>query len=282
MRKISITKHIVQTKSSLLAGKSIGDVLEKIGYPRQTATIEQVEPIRPATRATATAPVFSFIPLWEVKLNAITTYLCQVEGIGAGPHADLLLLSRAMAELRRLQEEKRPALIMCPVSYSTLSLPGNFQKYEMLCKSIPEEQKNFLIFKIGGLPESALKPGGAHFTIALKKYCRAVFAQTQAGENNDLSGLHNAGFEGTGVSAVMQDNTEAVVLKRLRLFSLQADAARPVKKFLFDVPSVSIAASAVCMSFDYISGPVILAAVAKPEGILRYRHSDLAAQVKMV
>ncbi len=273
LRGIAIKKHIVQTQSGLLSGKPLCEILDKFS----TVPMEDPPPrseedklIQPSG-----APIFTFVPLWEVRLNAITTYLCRQEGMEQGPHADLLLLSRAIAELQRFQNENRPALIMCPVRHATLCDPAYLPKYELLCKSIPVAQRNYLIFKLEGQPQSALKVGGAHYCFVLKKYCRAVFVETMADEIPDLSGLRHAGFDGAGLSIGAEQQPEQAVIKRLRMFSLQADAARPSRKFLLDVPTISIAASAVCMGFDYISGPVVCGHVAQPAGILRYRHSDL-------
>lgn len=273
LREIAIKKHIVQTKSVLLSGRPLGEILDTfaaapMGDPPQQPIVDR--------HITQTGtPVFTFIPLWEVRLNAITSYLCQQAGMEAGPHADLLVLSRSIAELQRFQNENRPALIMCPVHHATLCDPAYLSKYELLCKSIPVAQRNYLIFKLEGQPQSALKVGGAHYCFVLKRYCRAVFAETKAEEIPDLSGLRHAGFDGAGLSIGATQQPEQVILKALRMFSLQADAARPSRKFLLDVPTISIAASAVCMGFDYISGPVVCSPVAQPAGILRYRHSDL-------
>lgn len=273
LRGIAIKKHIVQTKAGFLSGKPLGEILENLAAsPPDDAAGEAGQQRK---NPLPCHPVFTFVPLWEVKVNAITTYLCAVGGIEPGPQADLLLLSRAVVELQRFETENRPALIMCPVRHATLSDAGYLAKYELLCKSIPVTQRNFLIFKIEGLPPGILKSGGVHYPFVLKKYGRAIFAETAIAETTDLSGLRNAGFDGSGLSTLMEGVSEEAVIKRLRMFSLQADAARPSRKFLLDVPSISLAASAVCMGFDYISGPVICGPVVKPEGILRYRHSDL-------
>lgn len=273
LRSIAIKKHIVQTKAGFISGKPLGEILDNFAAsPAEDSAVETADARKGAP---AGHPVFSFIPLWEVKLNAITTYLCAVAGIEPGPQADLMLLSRAIAELQRFETENRPALIMCPVHHTTLCNAGYLEKYELLCKSIPAAQRNFLIFKLQGLPPAALKAGGTQYSFVLKKYARAVLVETAIGDNADLSGLRYAGFDGSGLSAGMSGGSEEAVIKKLRMFSLQADAARPSRKFLLDVPSISLAASAVCMGFDYIAGPVICGPVEKPAGILRYRHSDL-------
>ena len=153
LRGISIKKHIVQTKSGLLSGKPLGEILDSFAaVPMDEPAPKPVEYKRSLPSG---APVFTFIPLWEVRLNAVTTYLCRQVGMEAGPHADLLVLSRAIAELQRFQDENRPALIMCPVRHATLSDPSYLSKYELLCRSIPVAQRDFLIFKLEGQPQSA-------------------------------------------------------------------------------------------------------------------------------
>lgn len=273
LRGLSITKHVVQTKTSIFEGRSFTQILDMMAgaIAETTVTTSSPEPPLPAVPDVE----YEFLPVWDVRDSAVASYICHAKTSLPRCKSDFMTLLKVMAELHASQEAGRKNVLVCPVSYDTLCRPDQHSRYEQICSIIPPEHRRFLSFRIEGLPSSILKMGGARVTFGLKKYGRSVTAEIKAEGKMDFTGLLYSTFSAAELNISAMQGEEQATLKTLQSFLAQAVAAEIPKTAITNVSSLSVATAAVCMGFDALSGPAVQAAVPMPQGAYPFHHRDL-------
>lgn len=227
----------------------------------------------------------AYLPLWDTKRNALTTYLClppahapqQKLSRQGRMTMDLGMLGSAIAELEKLGRDGKKFFIVCPVRHETLYNQDSYKKYHMLCQGVAQEQRKFLILLMTHLQRDLPKTQAYWFVATLKNYCQQIFAEVPLGQKTDFLSLRNAGIDAVGVSIGGRDGSEQETIRLLNSFSAQARTGRIPAMFALEVPTLSLATSAVCAGFDCLAGSAIHGAVKNPDNIYRYRHEDLFA-----
>jgi len=223
----------------------------------------------------------AYLPLWDTRKNALTTYLClppapprRLSRYGRAS-MDMDMLGAVMTELEAQGRAGKKFFIVCPVRHETLYNRDSYKKYHMLCRKLPSSQKKFFIPLITHLQKDLPKTQAYWFLVALRKYCQQVFCEVPMGQKTDFLLLRNAGIDALGVRLGGGEGSEQETIRLLNGFGAQAKTARIPVLFVMDVPSLSLATSAVCAGFDYLGGVAIHGAVEKPDNIYRYHHEDL-------
>ena len=237
---------------------------------------------------------FSYVPLWDIRKNLLTTYLCVAnEGLsegdpldahelvfrGASPsekaRIDLLVLQKVAKELDAMAQDGRKLYVACPVHYDTLSRTENYEKYIVECQKIPQDQKRFLVFVLLGLPAKTHAANIPKFSIPLKQHCFALHAQVPLDMNVDFSLFRESRFDAIGVRLKKVKGSEKQLLAQLEIFTRKAKEAFIQNTFVLDVSSLSITTSSVCAGFDFLAGPSIHASVSKPDSVYHFKHESL-------
>jgi hypothetical protein len=287
LRIIQVNAHVCELKTSTLEGQSLDATMAAISSAAQGEPEIALKPARISSEAST--PVkpppkihkCSYFPLWDVPQKALTTYLSNLEEKdGLTPlDRDIETLRAAKLELQRMYRDGRRFTLIVPVRHGTLYNTDSSQKYQMLYRDIPEEQRKFLIFLIVNFMEGLPRSSAFWFLPALKASCRHIFAEVPLRAKASLAALGALGFDGLGV-VVDPQTDEVATIRLLTDFSEQARMVAIPRIFVLNVPTRSLATSASCMGFTYIAGPAIHPPVPAPDNTYRYRYEDLFSGTK--
>ncbi len=241
---------------------------------------------------------YSYQPLWEVKRNAITTYLCETKDaatqrtlfnaynsahdVDALHHlsVDIDILKHAIKELESMRAQNRKVLITCPVQYNTLHQFDSYETYKQEMEKIPQELRQYLIFHVVDTDENLPIKDTYWFAKPLRQYCRHVFAEAPLRRDINFKFLHNTGIDVAGIrlrNDIAMEEQE--IIKLINNFSTRAKSFNIPLVFVLGVRSLSVATSAVCAGFDFIGGPAICGKVDQPDAIQQYNHGNLLNQI---
>lgn len=246
---------------------------------------------------------FSYLPLWDLQRNALTSYICRALPIQFGPGAEdsktpLLdmyrfffykrphsisalaneeILAAVRDELGRMQTDGRKLFIVCPVHYETYLRAQSYEKYRVICQQMTAEQKKFLTFMVVDIPDNVTQVALNNMVASLKSNARYVYALLSSRQQIGFTLLRNAGFDAVGLMYDFREKEEDKIIEALKSFNSKAKAALLAKTFALDIPTLSITTSAVCSGFDFLGGPAIHGSVQVPDSAYRYCHEDLFA-----
>ena len=241
----------------------------------------------------------AFMPVWEVKRSALTTYICLARAdrkdksiydahkdfYARRPpieklRLDIGVLETVMQELESMEREERKFFVMCPVQHETLHSFEMYEKYKEACEKIPERHRPYLIFLVMVGDENKLPVKDSYwFVQPLKKYGCFVFAEIPMRQDINFQYLKNAGVDAVGVRFNSRSRSEQEIIGTLNAFSPKAKYFKIPKTFAFDVATLSATTSLVCAGFDYLGGLAIHDEVKQPDTIHRYRYEDLLADM---
>lgn len=238
---------------------------------------------------------FSYIPLWDVKRGALTTYACFSSQPDSREDlldqhknnyrnmaeesrvvADLKTLEHIKSELSSMEDQKRKLLIACPVRYETLFSFESYELYKEALLSIPLGQRQFLILLILK-PDKDLSAKDAYWFLApLKGHCRLFFAEVPLKQGIHYQTLKSIGIDGIGI-CLEKENPEQQIMGILNSFSSAAKSYKISHTFVLGVSSLSLTTSSVCAGFDYVGGTAIHDAVEHPDTIHKFRHENIVS-----
>jgi hypothetical protein len=238
---------------------------------------------------------YTYVPLWNVKFNALTSYICLAQQhstmsddpfdsheavyFGASPsikcNLDLRVLRTVANQLMDLNAHGKKLQIVCPVHYDTLVKRSSHDQYILGCQKIPDDHKRQLIFLVIGIPEQIHASNMGKFFGALKSHCNAIHAQVSLRSQIDFNIFSNSHFSAVGVRLKRAKGSEKQLIKTLTTFGEIAKKGMIRQVFALDVPSLSITTSIVCSGFDFLGGPAIHASVDIPDNIYRFAYEDL-------
>jgi hypothetical protein len=237
---------------------------------------------------------FTYLPLWDVPRNALTTYFCIPCPVKSGDDLleshqefyrklsalqqislDIQTLQHVMGELAAMEKDGRKLLIACPVHYDTVYRFDNYEKYKEVLEKIPEMQKQFLVFVIMNMSESVPSKDPYWFAAPLRAFCRHVFAEVPLRRDINFNYLRNSGVDVVGVRLNHTAGSEQEIIHILNSFSSKAKSLKIPMTFVLGISSLSLTTSVVCAGFDFLGGSAIHDGVGKPDIVHRYRHEDL-------
>lgn len=240
---------------------------------------------------------YSYLPLWDTKRGALTTYLClarnknEAENISLyqthktlyqriSPTGKLVLdkaiLAQVASRLQKILEEQKKFFIVCPIHHETVYNMESYERYKEALLNIPQEYRQFLLLLImdtGGSSKRLKNP--YWFAKPLRTMSPHVFAEIPLWRNINFNYLNNSGVDVVGVRIDKQKANEQETITLLNNFSAKAKLLKISQTFILDVPSLSITTSAICSGFDFLGGSAIHDPVEKPDNVHRYQHADL-------
>ncbi len=259
---------------------------------------DKQNPDEPKTETTEQFLNCTYVPLWDVKKNFLTTYLCLARGNqveedpfdcheaffrGTQPSVkiqqDLRVLKNVIKDLAEIIDSDRKLFIACPVHYETLTRAAGYEQYILECQKIPLEHKKYLVFLLLNFPDQPHKSNIQKFSIPLKTHCSSLFAAVPLNAQIDFSLIRECGFDAVGVRLKKATGSEKKVIETLGSFTQNAKKSFIKKVFALDVTSLSITTSAVCADIDYLGGPSIHESVDQPNNIYHFMHQDLFAKM---
>lgn len=241
---------------------------------------------------------FSYSPIWEIRRNALTSYLCLAHSPAAqehlfqaykslyahrNPHGkavlDKRILAAIAAELEQMETDGRKLLLICPVQHETLYHMENYENFKDQLLKIPPAQRQYLILLVMNMDEAAPPKNAYWFAAPLRQYCRHVFAEIPLRRDINFNYLRNSGVDIAGVR-LDHGASEQETISLLNAFCVKSKSLKITKTFVLDVSTLSLATSAVCAGFDFLGGAVIdETRYPRPQEIRRYRAEDLVSRL---
>jgi hypothetical protein len=276
LRDIAVQKQVVETRAADMAHLSPAEALAALTFRRAPAE----EAGAAAPKGAAAAGEVRYMPLWDHRKNALTTYVCEpVAGLPPpGFNRDVAMLKHVAAELDRMAKDGRKFLVVCRVTHETLYRQSSFEFFAAVARMIPPEQRRMLVFLVTNIRKNLHDNNGYWFSTELKKICRYVFLDLSDDPSLHLPLVVKYPVDGVGVRLEPGENEE-LAIGRLRAFHDRATAARVPRTFVFGVNTRSITTSAICMGFDFLGGGAIHEQVEAPDSMHRFRDEDLFSDV---
>ena len=235
---------------------------------------------------------YLYRPLWSVRRDMLSTYLCQPSGkvlspplesgynvlpLSAGAELfltlDLLTLAHvdhAHGELHRIG---RRALFASPVHFRTLALAGTHDAYVSGVRDIAADRRQDIVFEVVGLPVSIGFDALSAVVGPMKSAARSVIARVSL-DFTRFGELRKSGLSGVGADLDMHAQTESEIICKFNSFAENAGRAG-LRSFLHGVRSTSLGTAAICAGFDYIDGDAVATALGKPDQATRFKSEEL-------
>jgi hypothetical protein len=236
-----------------------------------------------------------YMPVWDVRNQAITTYLVSPirEGDtgwnedGASilhgkpqPEAlailDHFVLREAVVVLDELYRNKFRMYVTVPVHFDTLSQVRRRINYLQTFQNVSGTTQKQLIFSLHGIPAGVPVSRLAEIVSALKPHCRSVIAHT------DLLNMDPALFAGSGLSMVGAE-LPMVLQKSGRTQEIQKITAHlhrlQIRLYLGNVRRAETALALEAVGVDFLYGAGIAPVREFPEHMLRLTDADVRARV---
>jgi hypothetical protein len=242
---------------------------------------------------------FAYLPTWDVKRSALTTYICvsknkteSTDGLNAyqllfhGKSAsekvalDIAVLENIIHETELMERDGRKLVIMCPVHYETLYQFESYEAYKDILQKIKSTQTQFFNLLVMS-PENNKLPAKDTFWFIkpLKAYCYNIFALVPAHQDLNYQMIKASGLDALGMRLNNQNSSEAENISQLNNLASKAKYFKIPKIFALDVSSLSVTTSLVCSGYDYLSGLAIHEQVSKPDTVHKYRYEELLSDI---
>ena len=235
----------------------------------------------------------SYLPVWDTRNEAITTYLCRsrahrlLEAFAepvAQQHLDLKdhveveleALHAGIAELIRSLKTGQRFLLGIPLSFDMIGTPLGRMELASACRHLLAEHRQYLVFVLTNVPPGVAQTKLADITNALRPFARSVMATVAPGARN------YAGYQGIGLQAIGLDLPEGANAVRI-----EADVARlsiaartlKVGTFVNGIANPDTLAIARDTNIRWLSGPAILPLAQKPQAMSRFTWDNLTPDV---
>lgn len=238
----------------------------------------------------------AYRPLWDVRRNALTTYVCTPtvidsggrllvgeenipglsEDVSATNRLDLLMQRRVIGDLRRLMALGRKLMLCLPIHFETLASSSRRLRYLERCRTgIPSGGERFLVFEIVGTPVGMPQGRLLEITSALKPHGRAILLRVQPDH-----ALFRPPSE-TGVSAVgfshRRQGEERQDIEALQRFAAGATKAG-VATYIHGLRSLSLVTAAIGAGFNFVDGDIVSSLTSTPAHAYEFAIEDLFAR----
>lgn len=237
---------------------------------------------------------YSYLPLWDVKRGALTTYLCLArdkkrpanafeahralyDGMAAETciALDIRILKKVTAQLVAMQKSDKRFLIACPVQYETLHHFESYELYKQALQLIPEELRGFLIIYVMDIERRLPVDDAYWFIKPIKEYCRHCFAELPLRSDLNFRYMRNLEVDAVGFRIGDADISRVETLQMISRFSFRAKGVHIPMTFLFELSQISTETCSIFTEYDYVGGEAIHKEVSRPDRMLRFRSEDL-------
>lgn len=253
---------------------------------RQTTSVYEAEEKNQSSLATT----FSYVPIWHVSKQTVGAHFCQVslefdkeiiphtklvqEDLGSElPRIiDLIVVQKAHQDLKEALKTGTVHIVGVPIHYSTLDGLGSRREFEDLCRAIPPDLRNVLIWEIVNSPIGAWRTHLPRAISTAKPFARAIFLRTDLIRSNfseivrSLKYLRAAGVHAVGIDLSGMPISESDAIAILERFAATAQRCG-LMRYAFGLDSLSLVTAAVCAGFDHVAGLTVAKPTDLPGGI---------------
>lgn len=239
---------------------------------------------------------FHFQPMLDVTHGVINTWQCEAwaesedgeirGGYGVLPtddndvltgELDCRRLEAALAGLRGLLARGERAMIAAAVHCRSIETTVARRALMALLETIQPEEKRFLSFVIGGLPDGAPTARVGYAVGFLQRFCRAVTVQRSL-KAPHADRLEGSGAFGMSVSVDVCPGSPPATPADLGEF-IKAARRHHLKALAGGLSNPMLVAYAMLSGFNHVSGEGLLAAQDAPEGVRRFACDEFLAQL---
>jgi hypothetical protein len=233
-------------------------------------------------------------PMWDVKHNAVTTYLCvpavsgpagrllvgeselsSLDDAAVIQRLDFMVQRRVVTDLRKLLAAQQRMLLCLPVHFETLASHARRTKYIELCqRGIPPHGTKQLAFELTGVPPGVPLSRLLDLSSVLRRFGRGILLRTTVDQ------LHFRTPNESGIAGVGFENKHpASESRRIQEMEQFAAAAKKVGlvAYVHGLESISLTTAAIAAGFDFVDGRVVKSVVDHPETAYSFDVSDLFA-----
>ena len=264
----------------------------ELGVPVIEVETENPSPL-PLDVEPETGLGFQFQPIWEVKKDAITSFLCLAgpQGLTVEPitgytklfegrtysetvEADFAIFERVCRDLRRLEAENKQIMIVCPLHYDTLYRTESFARFTHLCSQLPERLRKYLILFVWDPPAVFPVKDTFWFIPTLRrKLCRATYVNVPPPYDLSHPAWQDSGIDGLAyILDPLRD--EGVAMQEIDKFTLTAQKLC-IRAAILNVNTLSMVSISVGFGVDYLSGEVMASTLSSPDGVYRYKYDSM-------
>jgi hypothetical protein len=234
----------------------------------------------------------TYRPIWDVRHGALLAYNCKLLlGNGERPagasglasargeslKVDQALMGETVRTLRHLAQTGRRLLLCCCVHYETLLRSGSRTAYAALCRQIPKQCRNYVIFELVGVPRDLSRIHLGDAIAGLREHSRAIRCRVDL----DWSGFdqyRGIGIDAFGIDLAEEELPEEALFGQLDAFCERVDEAG-FTSFAHGVHTTSLATSCVVAGVAQIDGDAVHTRVDTIEHVYRYQSADLFAHL---
>lgn len=233
-------------------------------------------------------------PMWDVKRNAVTTYVCVPARPGAGgrlqvgeseiprleepevsQRLDLMIQKRVIGDLRKLVESGKQQLLCLPVHFETLASNQRRLAYLDRCRrGVPPHGVKLLVFELMGIPEGIPQNRLLELATALRRFSRGVLLRTKVSETvfrpPNETGIAAIGFEHFAAFGI----AESRQIAEMERFASAAKKAA-LATYVHGLRTISLTTAAIAAGFDFVDGDVVTSVVDTPSGAYSFQMQDL-------
>lgn len=262
---------------------------------RDAAPEERPVPDRAGAGSAPTRePQNDISPIWDLRKNAILAFMIEPVTIGAevvgarenlGPRPDpemclefdLASIQALIGNIEALDDLHKRFLLLTRVHFETLTSSALQIPYFEMLRSIPKHWRDLLVLEVDGLPKGVVQSRIQRLVDNARKHCRSVRCRVTL-PPADLANLGYSGLEAVGPNLREASVPEATKMAWLESFALAAKSARHAT-FVHGVDTPSLATTAVCAGYNFMSGDAIHPRVQELDNARRFEPSDLVARI---
>jgi hypothetical protein len=231
-------------------------------------------------------------PMWDVKRNAVTTYLCvparpgpvgrllvgeselPTLDVAAVHRLDSLVQRRVISDLRKLVAANQRMLLCLPVHFETLASHARRAEYIALCqRGIPPQGVKQLAFEVTGVPAGIAPSRLLDFSVALRRFGRGLLMRTTV-DQIQFRPPNEWGVAGVGFESTLGGTPESRQIQDMERFAAAAKKAGLVA-YVHGLRSISLTTAAVGAGFDFVAGDIVKSVVERPSSAYSFEMSDL-------
>jgi hypothetical protein len=234
----------------------------------------------------------AYLPIWDGRNQAITTYICQsriyrvTDGhneslssqqftVKARIAIEIAALHAGISELASSLRSGQRFLLALPFSFEMIGSPLGRMELTSACRHLLAEHRQYLIFMLTNVPPGVAQTRIADIVNTMRPFARHVMATVAPG-----SRAYGA-YQGIGLQAIGLEIAQPSLDLRLEAdITRLALAARAAKlgTFLDGVSSADMLALGRDAGIRWFSGPAVAATAAKPQPMMRLTWDALAAE----
>lgn len=230
---------------------------------------------------------FSYFPLWNVRGNAIFSYLCepfwsvgegeivpeevianQFTSHGSIHTLDLEVLHNATQELEANLDHEHLGKFLIPVHYETLAETSTAETYTEFLNQRIRRVREFVYFEIIRPPDQVLHDELSVAVQRVKPFGNGVLLRVKPGFQRFDHVPANEIFS-LGIDLRTDNRPEIEIMEELEVFAAEWNA-RGIYSHVYGLKTISLSVAATCAGFDFIGSDAIALALRewKPDDYL--------------